>query len=458
MATATGRYTRHYFTGSQSTFSEPKAPSGTDAVKLKSALIFSKKQNAQNREDYHPVTRDAVEDIQLGIDCLLSATAYMLGAGTQGNSPDIGEAYTTAFTKSIIAETTVSGTPAPSTTEFKLASDNLELGDIGKIDVEDGSGNVIEQRYFSVVDKDVSDVLTIFPPLDNAPSTGDVVKAVALYNLALSNSGAITCYRSDNLIGQMGIGCKFHKFNWKFAQGNPGELSLEGQCRDVIQSVHTQIDESGGIDDSQTSFSIDDAGIEKGAIIACEDELMLVTGVSASGTDLTVTRGYNGTTPTAHSDDTDIGPYEPEETTSGSPIRGLYGGVWLGNDPTDALFIMAEEVSIEIDEKTSYGHYFGDEGKAPVTSNTENRAVSWSIVCYLDLAAVKMIRLMISNSTLKVFLQAGKADGGACAFYSPVVQFDVPEIPDAAGELVKVTLQSRTSLTENGEDSIAFAF
>ena len=458
MATATGRTTRHYFTRSQSAFTEPRVQDGTEAVKLKTALVFSKKQNAQVREDYHPETRDPVEDIQLGVDCTLSATAYMLGVGTQGSGPDIHEAYKTAFSETTLTGTEISGAPIPSTTQFKLASDNLEIGNIGKIDVEDGDDKVIEQRYFSVVAKDGSDVLTIFPPFENAPSAGDVVKTVVQYKPTLSNADAITCYRSDNLAGQMGIGCKFHKFTWKFSQGNPGELNLEGQCRDVIQSVRTKIDQSGGIDDSQTSITVTGAGIEEGSILCCEEELMFVAGVSEDGIDLTVTRGYNSTTASSHNNETEIGAYEPDETTSGSPIRGLHGGVWLGTTPADACFLMAEEVSIEIDEKTSFGHYFGDEGKAPIASNTENRTVFWSIVCYLDSAAAKMMRLMISNSALKAFLQAGKDDGRACAFYSPSVQFDIPEIPDAAGELVKVTLQSRACLAQNGEDSISFAF
>ena len=453
MTHATGISTRHYVTGYQSDFETPAVPSGSNAVRLKSAIVFDKTQNAETRDDYHPGTRDALEDVPLDTQCRWSATAYVLGASTQGGFPDLDSLYQTAFSGAATTATTVAGSPTPTTTQFKLVDDNLVVGDIAKIDVEDASGQVIEKRYFQVAEKDGSDVLTIHPPLDNAPCAGDAVKAVANYRLAVSSANAVTAYRSDNLIGEMGIGCKGHLFTFKFAKGQPGELILEGQCRDVIRSIHTTLD--GGIDDSQTSVDVALAGIEVGAIVSCEDELMQVSGIDADGKGLTIVRGANATTPAAHGDGCAIGPYEPTESTSGSPIRGLFGGVWLGNS---GVFIKADEVSVQIDEQTIYPGHLGDGGKAGWAFNPENRKVSWSVICYLDPTVARQVQMITANSPLKVFFQAGRDDGRGCAISSSKVQFHVPEIPDSKGEPVKVTLESRAVLGTSGEDSIRFAF
>lgn len=451
MTIAKGIFTHHYFSTNQGSFDVAKVQTGNDGVKLKTALVMNKIQNAQSRDDYHPSTRDEVEDIPLDINCALSATAYVLGAGTQGNPPDVDSALTTAFEKRVTVATTVAASPAPSTTTFKLDSDNLEAGDMGKIDVEDGNGKVVEQRYFHVVSKDGSDVLTIAPPLSSAPTAGDNVHAVVNYNLAKENTDAITCYRSDNLIGEMAVGSKFQRFVWKFTQGQPGELSVEGQCQNVIRSIHTFIDEAGGINDTVTQFDVKEQGTQAGAILCCEDELMLIDQVS--GSTLTVTRGYNGTAAAAHNDATEIGPYEPDENTAGSPIRGLFGGVWLGTD-----FIKAEEVVVEIDEGTRFIHYFGDDGKSDTVANPENRKVSWSIVAFLDKATASKVKRLTENETMSVFVQAGKASGRGCAFYSPKAQFNVPIIPDSKGDLVKITLETRAVLGATGEDSVCFGY
>jgi hypothetical protein len=460
MSIAKGVLTHHYFTGVQGDFETPKGPASDHEVKLKSALTFVKTQNAEPRDDYHPNTRDLLEETPLGIDCTLSATAYVLGGGAQGLGPDVSSALETAFAMSFNNATSVAAVTDEN--NFTLTDTNeLGLHDIGKIDISDGAGNVVGQRYFVVIAKSSQDdELTVFPSLPIVPVVGDVIKSVVNYNLMVSNPNAITCHRSDNVVGEMGVGCKFHGFNWRFAQGQTGELSLEGQCRDVVRSVHTTITTSGGIDDTQTDFTVADRGIEAGAVINCQSELMYVT--RASGSELIVTRGFQSTVPAVYAQDTAIGPYEPDGSTHGSPIRGIFGGVWIGVSALNYIELKAEEVTVHIDEKTQYVHWFGGEGKAKLADNPENREVSWSIVCYLDADTAEMVKYMTANTAMKVFFQAGQADGAGCAFYSPYVQFNVPEIPDAKGELVKVTLSSRAVMADpffaDKENSIQFGY
>lgn len=454
MTTASGIFTRHYFTP-QSHFETAASPSGTDGAKLKTALTFTKSQNSEIRDDFHPGTRDLMEDVPLNIKVSMQGTAYVLGGSAQGDAPDLDDVYQTAFSRVITTGSTVAASPAPSVNQFKLASDNLDVGQLGKIDVTNADGDVIEKRYFTVLSKNESDVLTIWPALDHAPMGGDVVKAVVNYGLTLFNSNAVTCHRSDNLVGEMGIGGKFHKFLWKFAMGQTGELIIDGQCRDLIRSIFTTLDEIGGIDDSQTEFSVATDGNEVGAVLACEDERMLVTGVSEDGLTLTVQRGYDDTTPAAHDDQTQIGPCQPESSTVGSPVRGLFGGIWLDSD---SRFIKADEISISIDEKTRYVGFFGDEGKAKAVVNADNREIVWEMLCHLDETTASKVRKATANSALKAFCQAGKDDGRGCAFYSPKVQFDTPEIPDSRGDLVRVTLKSRAVLGSSGEDAVSFGF
>jgi hypothetical protein len=455
MTTAAGIYSRHYFS-TQSDFTTPKEPAGSDAVKLKTALTFSKTQNHELREDFHPTTRDVLEDTPLDITVSMSTTGYVLGGAAQGTAPDLTDAYKTAFTQESISATTVASDNTTST--IKLTDDYLDVGDIGKVDITDGSGNVIEKRYFAVTGKS-SDVLTCFPPFENAPQVGDAVKAIVNYFLGLSNSSAITCHRSDNVVGEMGVGGKFHSFTWRFSRGQTGEVSMEGQCRDLIRSVHTTLD--GPINDSVTTITVDHSGIEPGAILELDDgtnsELIQVGNLNTSNPKIleNCTRDFDGGGAYAFLDGDAIGPYQPDETTTGSPIRGLYGGIWLDDE---GMFVKADEASITIDERTLYHGYLGDEGKSAAVENPENREVRWELTCYLDQDSATKMRKSVANETLKCFCQAGQDDARGCAFYSPKVQFNAPEFPDGKGELIKVTLTSRAVMGASGEDSVVFAF
>jgi len=65
------------------------------------------------------------------------------------------------------------------------------------------------------------------------------------------------------------------------------------------------IDESGGIDNSQTTFVVDNSEyFKEGDIILVEDELMWVSSIAFSTDTLTVSRGFAGTTAAAHNDNT----------------------------------------------------------------------------------------------------------------------------------------------------------
>ena len=85
------------------------------------------------------------------------------------------------------------------------------------------------------------------------------------------------------------------------------EAAIDGGAgqaeEDPLWVAPEQTDLDGGIDDSQTDITLTAArfAATKYSIIRIEDELCLITG--GHGTiNLTVTRGYHGTTPAAHAD------------------------------------------------------------------------------------------------------------------------------------------------------------
>ena len=441
MTYSNGSSQRHYFTGTEAVFGQAQPPVGSGAARLKTALVARRTQNHELRDDYRPGTRDSLEDVALDVSVLLSCSAYLMGGGTQGQAPDFSPIYKTAFVENALAAGTVAASPTPTTESFKLASGSLEPGEIAKLG----------DRMFVVTAKDDEDVLSIFPALPQVPVAGDLIGAAVNYNLTHGTPDPITCYRSDNVSGEIITGAKFSKFTFGFKQGGLCTVDAEGQGRELIRLLHTTL--NGDINDVIDTVAVSHGGIESGAVLSCESELLLVTAVDATGKELVVVRGAFGSTAAAHLSGTAIGPYEPEEATSGAPIPGLFGGIWI-----DGETISAEEATVAVDEKTLYGSAYGDGGLASFVANPEKREVTLSITAYLNETALDKARAASKNMPVPVFLQGGKSNGRCCAVYLPKVLLDLEEIPDAKGELTKVTFVSRAVLAENGEDSFALAF
>lgn len=96
----------------------------------------------------------------------------------------------------------------------------------------------------------------------------------------------------------------------------------------VIYDIHTAFTKitklDGAIDSSTTTITVDSSvGIQVGDRLSIENEELIVTGVP-SGTQLTVTRGANGTTAAGHADNKDVkrfGAKNASELLAGGPDR-----------------------------------------------------------------------------------------------------------------------------------------
>ena len=458
MTQGLGLYTHNYASADQDDISTPKAHAGTDAIKLTSKIVFAEAANITPRDDYHPDTRDNLEADQGNKECSWTAESYLLSSGTQGTAPDIASILTTAFSASTNAASEVTA-DATTTTTLKMDADNLPTGAIGKIAIESASdsGVVSENRYFRVA-SNTGGALVIDPPFANAPKENDTVSATTQYNTALQDTSYISLHSSDNVLGEMGLGSKLSKLDISVTQGEAGMVTMEGLCRDVVNSVHTTL--SAGIDDSTTTVPVNASGNEVGAILLCGTEQMLVTVVDATGLSLTVERDYDGAVAAAHLISVAIGPYEPDETTAGSRIMSLCGGVWI-ND----VQYKTESVAISDDEKAVARFEFGDGGTgncqlAAGIDFPENRELSFETVIYVKTTnEIADLKAKASAGTaVKVFVQVGTTDGRGAAFSMPAVKFEPFTVPDNKADKIKVTLTSAAVLGTSGEDAFVFAF
>ena len=458
MPIAKGLYTKVYCSAAQDDIKTTKLHAGTDAVKCLETVVFTKDLSNIVRDDYHADTRSPVATVDGNEVCSFTATLYALSSGAQGTVSDIGTLLDTIFLQSANAATTVASDMT--TTEMKLTADELDVGDIGKVNVEDADGNVIERRYFYVTAKtDPALVMTITPPLTTAPTALDVIPAIVQFNHTIENQGKwVTLYRSDNVMGEMGIGCQAGKLTFTFETGQIGELGIEGLAREIIRSVHTTITDDP-LTDAATTINVTHEGIEAGAVLnliqaadASNVEQVLVGAVSGKVLSQ-CTRSYGADTAKAFAVGDKIGPYEPTETTAGNPIRGIYGGVWINE-----VQFKTTKVTLTLDEKTMYAHFFGDDGLAEVAENPEDREIIWEIELYLETAVAEHLADAVKSTSVAVFMQAGQTDGRGVAFYSPAVEFENPVLGDSKGELTKVTLTSRAVLSTSGENAIVFGY
>lgn len=467
MTTGISNRTHVYVSAAEGTFGTPAEVLATSAIRVKSC-VFTPERKSELREDYHPTTRDPLENVELQKDFTFATTVYGLGSGTQGTAPDIDDLLKTMLDDSNdVSATTVAASPAPAVDEFKLTADNVAADQIFKIDVKDAAGVVIEQKYLACVSKDGGDVLTVFPPLANAPHGTElaVVKDTNNYETQLTPANTVTMVKSGNMHGEVGVSSRLSKLTYKFTDGEPSEITGEGPCRRIGRVVSTTL--NGGINDSVTTVVVHDPGISVDALLLCESELMHVTAVNATGLSLTVTRGFGSSAAAAHSDAVAVTPISYTDTTAGNVIRGLYGGVWIENIGNTADFLCCKEVTVEIDDKAMPKHYIGDEGYAADVNNPANREVKWSITAYMTEEMAEAIKQAITADSTKVMLMAGAwagsvnsydTDGRAVCLYSKAVVWNEPAITETAGELLQVTLESKAVLAVSGEDAIRIAY
>jgi len=442
----------------ESTAGDVEVWAGTDAVKINAPFMFVKNQLNEPGAYLKTDTRSETVDVPLSIECTVQlGPIHLLGSGTQGAAADIAPVFATAFTQDITEASTVAASPAPDTTSFTLASDKLDVGDIGWIEIENASGVVIESKHFVVLEKDVSDGLTIWPAFTNAPTEGDLVKACVNYTLNMDNTSCVTIAQAGNLHSQIATGAKFSNFEFAFVKGEIGTVTADGFAFDVLKCIETTLD--GALDDSQTTLKAALPGIDEDVPLYVDTELIDPTSLSTADfvSFTVVERGYNSTTPAAHDNGAAIGMYTPAITTAGSPILGLKGGVYIEDISGAGVKLKATELSVSIDEKTVPQEFLGDDGLISGYENPEDREIVWTITADLDADTAEAMAQIDNNSGLKVFFQAGGTAGRAIAFYSPSVIFDIPERPESKGEVVRMVITSRRTLSTSAENALRWA-
>lgn len=142
----------------------------------------------------------------------------------------------------------------------------------------------------------------------------------------------------------------------------PGHPGVGSTITDFSHKfLDSGIDTDEALDDSETGVDCDaDAttAIPANSVIRVEDELMYVT---ATGTTLTVVRGYAGSVATSHDTNKDI--YirtKNDGTITGAIWKRLPSGLWyLDYDATDDEIVVTKDSSIDITGKiTIKGWYY----------------------------------------------------------------------------------------------------
>jgi hypothetical protein len=437
---ALGRMTTNYGV-IEATAGTPVVPTGASFIENRSGFDFAQGQNSALRDDFVSTSGSSGPTVLTDKSPTWSSASYSLaGALTIVNNDPLLQ---TAFTKGTTANDVISASPVPSTTQFKV--DGAAITAAGECALVHPTGG--EKQYAWVTDV-TAGLITVYPPLTVAPTAGDNAYGTDVWSTARENSVTATLYSSDNLTGTMAPGSFISTIDFNFAKGELVDIAMTGGSKELIQSIHTTL--SAEIDDAVTTVPVTDAGNDVGAILSCESELMLVTAISSL--DLTVTRGYNSTTPATHLISVAIGPYEPVAVTSGSPIPGVAGGAWI-----NSTLMKTDVTTISMDMKNLGNMAFGSETYCSKES-PERREISISPTLQVDRAA--MAKFPDLGSPVPFAIQAGETQGTSCGIYAPAVKFDKPDTTREAGAILTVALQSTSvsdGLTSNSDIYIAFA-
>ncbi len=464
-----GIKTHCYATKPQSDLATQRVVEKEDALKLLKMWEISPVHNAEIREDYHPHTRDATQDIPLDQGPHeITGESYLLGGQNQGAAPDLGHVYATAFAEKIAgaAVQTVDETESNRIT-LAPADGYWDKGDLLKVKSEN------QDRYVLALNKtgDEPDpkVYTVWPPFDHLLKTDDPVSANVNYRLMNDNYDAITTYTVDEATAVTGVGAAFSRFTFTFARGKTARVEMSGQCREIKRLHKTSLDAALG-DDPQNDRTIvlSNSSCESGAVIhlmegQTKNEYILLGDTEDNVTFENCTRGFGGSVPASFSEGQIVAGYDLEDETNGMPIRGLTGGITIGkaDDEKRAVLMPPDaEATVTIDEKQKMIGYFGDGGKVMFKLSPENREVTLAMAGYCDLSMIENIIETVKDTPIRVMIQCGTTDGGSFAIAMPKVLFHPPLIGDSKGDIAKVSLESRAVLfdSDNNIDSVVFAY
>ena len=409
------------------TFTPPTTGAGGGLLNTSARCVRTHKFDIDRKQTQ--VARAEIRESRTGQDKLYGATApegslavCVQGNGTPGTPADISPLLETCYAKRIVAGSAYTGQTTGGCT-LSSPPANLAVGDIIGVPIMGRLVGVVVGGY--VVG---TGVVSFRETLPQAPDASGSVPASVQYDLLAAPSHSVTVYRAFNAnYLEILVGAIAKKVKINFQNNKESDLEIDVLAKDMTRvermALHTTVD------DATTSFVVDKNRVHwvesGGCQLLIESEIVTVTGYDDTTNTLTVVRGAEGTTPTAHTASAlmYLTPFAPAAAYNGRNIIDQ-GFTWI-NDYLTAF----KSASIEDDENYTLltGNLGMRTGWGPISA--KKRVVAANCEVHHDLAAPALLSILDGWEQISMTLQIGKIAGTILAVDCPVVQSLAPGMP-----------------------------
>jgi len=441
------------------TYGVPVHPSPIHSATIQTAS-FEFTHERVNRAD-KTTSRSYRERISHRKSVTWSVTLYLMPSGTNGVAPDITDALAAGMgIYRVVPNTTAeSGSTASKITAAAAAGVNYEVGDgLGWV-------NAVGELEATFIESITGDELTISPPFSVLPPVAAPIVGGITYKLG-NNLGSLCITRILDNVTTVYSGCFCNDITFDFPGEGEGTITVGGEGKTEfssgVSSLGLALDGAsltvavavgeGGRFQANTRVSINPDG-------ANTEEVVLITAVV--GDNLTVTRAQAGTTAGTHGVGAVIGPYQPPQTTSGSPISGTIGEFYIltGVPPTRALSTYKlQTANITVNNSGSLRNtQYGQDSATGFFVN--KREVNFSSSMWLEKAQIKLYNNAKQFVMQEIMIQLGKTLGNVVAAKMDRAEFNTPGIDGGGDEEVVMSFEGMAlGSLSGGNDELFVAF
>ncbi len=216
----------------------------------------------------------------------------------------------------------------------------------------------------------------------------------------------------------------------------------------ALAMVVDDIEKYAGVDATHTAFvDLQPEGVNT-------LETVEVTAITRPTSTLTITRAAKGTVASAHATAAVIVPWEPTETTSGSPVPCHLGNTYIGGVATKVA-----SAKITIDENWKPVEPAGSEELVDfVGSDLRKVDVEFKLIGsstdWVEIGAA------VNSTSQDVLTWVGNVEAKSLAVYLPIVKWEPVAIPGSPTDLKAATIKARHVLASgsgNNEYTVALS-
>ena len=432
-----------FFADPQTTFKTAASdfPVAADAIRVITASVNGKSPFAMFEDKRGTSTPLGVINQKRTAEFSMECYAYVT---TRGTAPDWADMLLTGGWQGKIGSGDATTATGGTTTVITTADTNAwAVGDAAIFETGSGTG---EYEIRRITDLTADTNFTVSPALQNTPASGANILAGIIFwpnDARDTTPDALTIWAFNNNSADRIIGGVVGTDSISMGGDEAARITFGGTGRQDNRMGRAALDDSGGIDDAVTSFTVadgtvlpSDASSDLPFYYQMESEVFKIIGVS--GNTVTVdTRGVyaGGGAAAAHADGLEFYPYQPSGTYAGTPIPATSGQLVV-----EGSAFQAGSISVDFDggiiyregihgDAYSVDGYVG--GQRAVTATLDG----WS---FYDSTLVQCLNAR-SRTSVSVLCQQGTAEGGMFAVELPTFKFEEPDM-DRGGDEVTVSL------------------